>query len=178
MRSSTSTLALTAATLFAVTAGIDIPYEQHQPFADTMDYVLEGAFSLSLGAGAAAALMLLRAAGSRLGRTGWGLVTGGYAALTVVTAATAVAAHDVLGPVFGLALLAIGLGSITLCVADATRRLEPRGSGVVMLVSLVAMVALGDGYGLLGWAAGWFAVAALARQTATERSPEAAPAVV
>ena len=164
MRITTSHLAVAAGALFAVTAAIDIPHHQPDPFLEPLDYVLEVFFSLSLAAGAATAWTLVRAAVCRLAQVGWGLVGVGYSALTLVTAATALSGGDVLGGVFGLALLAIGVGSLTLFAADVAGRVSPRGAGVVMLVSLVAMIALGEGYGLLGWSAGWIAVAALAGQ--------------
>ena len=163
MRVTASHLALAAGTLFAATAAIDIPHHQPDPFNAPLDYVLEVCFSASLAAGAATAWTLLRSSAGRVGRVGWSLVGLGYSALTVVTAATALSGHDVLGGVFGLALLAIGLGSLVLFAGDVAGRVGPRGAGIVLLVSLVAMMALGEGYGLLGWSAGWFAVAALAR---------------
>jgi hypothetical protein len=167
----TSRLAVAAGVLFAVTAGIDIPHHQSDPFDGALDYVLEAAFSASLALAAAGSWTLLRSAASRPAKAGWSLTAAGFGMLTVVTAATALTGGDVLGPVFGLALLAIAVGSVTLCVADALRRVEPRGSGVVMLVGLVAMVALGDGYGLLAWSAAWFAVAALGRENGGVQLP-------
>lgn len=163
-RTFASPLAVASGVLFAVTAAIDIPHHQTDPFTRPLDYVLEAAFSLSLALAAAACWTLLRSAANRPAKVGWSLTTAGFGMLTVVTAATALTGGDVLGPVFGLALLAIAIGSVTLCVADALRSVAPRGSGAVMLVGLVAMVALGDGYGLLAWSAAWFAVAALARE--------------
>lgn len=163
MRLSTSALAASAGALFAVTAGLDIPHHQPNPFGGPIDYVLESLFSLSLAASAATAWTLLRSAGSRLAQVGWSLLAVGYATLTVVTAGTAVNGADVLDPVFGIALLAISLGSLVLFGADVAGKVAPRGAGVVCLVGLVAMMALGEGYGLLAWSAVWFGLAALAR---------------
>jgi hypothetical protein len=163
MRLSTSTLAMTAGVLFAATAAIDIPHTQPDEFTGSLDYALEVLFSLSMAASTAAAWALLRDAGSRVARVGWTAVGIGYALLTVVTAATAASGGNVLGPVFGLALLAIGIGSVTLTAGDVAGRVAPRGAGIVTLVGLVSMVALGEGYGLLGWSAAWFAVGALLR---------------
>ncbi len=175
MRLSTSTLAAAAGALFAVTAAIDIPHEQPEAFAGTVDYLLEVVFSLSMAASAATAWTLVRSTSTRLGRTGWTLAGVGYAVLTVVTAATAVNGGDVLGPLFALSLLAIALGSLVLAGTDLAGRLVPRGTGIVTLVGMVAMVVLGEGYGVLAWSAAWFAVAALTRTTPTVR-PEPAPA--
>ena len=176
MRPTTSALALTAGALFAVTAGFDIPHQQPDQFAGPIDYVLETSFSLSLAAAGATAWTALRAATGRVGQIGWSLLTIGYALLTVVTAATAVNGGDVLSPVFGIALLSISAGCLTLFGGDAAGRVAPRGAGVVLLVGLVAMMALGEGYGLLAWSAQWFAVAALARTTSPVRSTEPAAA--
>lgn len=175
MRLSTSTLAATAGALFAVTAAIDIPHDQSEHFSGVLDYLLEVVFSLSMAASAAAAWSLLRSVRGRLGRSAWTAVGLGYALLTVVTAATAASGRDVLGPLFALSLLAIGLGSLALSGADLTGRLTPRGTGLVMLVGMVAMVALGEGYGVLAWATAWFAVAALARPAVVDHSPESTP---
>jgi hypothetical protein len=169
MRPTTSTLALAAGALFAVTAGFDIPHHQPDPFAGPIDYVLEASFSLSLAAAGATAWMSLRSAASRVSQVGWSLLTLGYVLLTAVTAATAVNGGDVLGPAFGIALLSISVGCLTLFGADVAGRVAPRGAGVVLLVGLVAMMALGEGYGLLAWSAAWFAVAGLARLTSTDR---------
>ncbi len=163
MRPTSSTLALTAGVLFAATAAIDIPHHQPDPFAAPVDYLLEVCFSLSWAAGAATAWSLVRAATSRFAAAGWGLLGLGYSALTVVTAATAVNGGDVFGPVFAVALLTISLGSLVLFGTDVAGRVAPRGAGVVALVGLVAMMALGEGYGLLAFSAVWFAIAALSR---------------
>src|SRR5687768_12284582 len=97
MRLSTSTLAATAGALFAATAAMDIPHDQPEAFAGTLDYLLEVVFCLSMAASAATAWTLLRTTGSRPGRAGWGLALLGYSLLTVVTGATAVNGGDVLG---------------------------------------------------------------------------------
>ena len=163
MRLTTSPLALAAGALFAVTAAIDIPHAQPDDFAGAMDYVLEAVFCLSMLASVAATWTLLRSAASRPARTGWGVLGTGYTLLTFVTGATAASGGNVLGPVFGLGLLALVVGSLLLAGTDLAGRVTPRGAGLVTLVGLVAMVALGDGYGVLAWSAVWFAVAALSR---------------
>jgi hypothetical protein len=163
-------LALVTATLFAVTAAIDIPHEQAQPFASTLDYVLEAVFALSL---ASAALTLGTLAGAARGlaaRLGFGAACAGSATLAVVAGATHVNGEDVLGPGFVLGLLGTVIGYLVLAVADLRGRVEPRYAGLALLGSTIAMVALGEGLGLLGWTAGWVAVAALS-QAAPVRSP-------
>jgi hypothetical protein len=157
--------ALAAGLLFAATAAIDIPHDQPNPFGGPIDYVLEATFSAGWGCGAVALWLLARTAANGFARAGWSLAALGYSALTVVTAATAVNGGDVLDPVFVVALLTIAAGSLVLFFTDVLGRVRPKGAGIVALVALVAMMVLGEGYGLLGWSAGWFAVAALARGT-------------
>jgi len=157
----TRNLALLAGALFAATAAVDIPHEQAQPFASVLDYLLEVLFSLSLAASTVAALSVSRPATGRAVTVGWRTFAAGTGLLTVVTAATAVAGHDVLGPAFLLGGLSALVGAVVLLVLDLRRRVQPRGAGMLLLAAVVAMVALGDGYGLLPWAAAWFAVSAL-----------------
>jgi hypothetical protein len=161
MTLTTRHLALATASLFAVTAAIDIPHEQAQPFASTLDYVLEAVFALSLAAGAATLFSLLRGARGWAARIGFGLSGLGTATVAFVAGATHVNGHDVLGPVFGIGLLATGLGYLVLAVGDLARKVQPRFAGLVLLGSMVAMILLGEGYGVIAWSAGWFAVGAL-----------------
>jgi hypothetical protein len=159
----TRTLALLAGALFAATAAVDIPHEQAQPFASLLDYVLEALFSLSLATSGLAAFAFARSlpGSGRAVAIGWRSFAAGCGLLAVVTGATFVAGHDVLGPLFALGGLAVLAGAAALLVLDLRRRVRPRGAGMLLLTAVVAMVALGDGYGLLPWAAAWFALAAL-----------------
>lgn len=157
----TRTLALLAGTLFAATAAIDIPHEQGQPFGSLLDYVLEVLFCLSLTTSALAAWSLSRPASGKGVLLGWRCLAAGNGVLAVVTGATAAAGHDVLGPGFLLGGVATLVGAVVLLVLDVRRRVSPRGAGMLLLGAVVAMVALGDGYGLLPWAAAWFATATL-----------------
>ena len=154
-------LALTAAGLFAATAAIDIPHDQAEPFVSTADFALEALFALSLAAATATLVPLARASGGWLARVGFGLAAVGTGALSFVAGATHVNGHDVLGGVFPVGLLAILLGCLTLAAGDLRRSVRPRYAGLVLLAALIGMIALGDGYGLLAWSAGWVAVAAL-----------------
>lgn len=161
MTITTRHLALAAGVLFAATAAIDIPHDQAEPFVSRADFVLEAVFALSLAAAALTLGALARVAASWAARAGFGVAALGTGTLSVVAGATHVSGHDVWGAAFGLGLLGIAVGYLTLAVADLRRRVEPRYAGLVLLVALVAMVALGDGYGEIAWSVGWFTVAAL-----------------
>jgi hypothetical protein len=171
---STRTLALLAGTLFAATAAVDIPHEQAQPFASSLDYLLEVLFCLSLATSALTAWALSRSASAKAVVAAWRCFAGGGAVLAVVTGATAVAGHDVLGPGFLLGGLAMLVGAVMLAVLDVRRRVSPRGAGILLLGAVVAMVALGDGYGLLPWAAAWFAMSTLLAPLGARQEPVAA----
>jgi hypothetical protein len=170
----TRTLALAAGTLFAATAAIDIPHEQAQPFVSMLDYLLEVLFCVSLTTSALTAWSLSRSAGGRAVLAAWRCFATGSGVLAVVTGATAAAGRDVLGPGFLLGGLAILVGAVMLLVLDVRRRVSPRGGGMLLLGAVVAMVALGDGYGLLPWAAVWFAMSALLAPTGARQEPVAA----
>lgn len=157
----TRNLAWLAGTLFAVTAAIDIPHEQAKVFDSTLDYVLEAVFALSLAVGALTLFSLLRASRGWAARIGFGLSCLGTTTLGFVAGATYVNGHEVLDAVFPLGLLGIVLGYVVLAAADLRRRVQPRFAGLALAGSMVAMIALGDGLGVIAWSASWFAVAAL-----------------
>ena len=158
--------ALAAGTLFAVTAAVDIPYTQPEVFTSALDYGLEAAFALSLAAGSAALWMLSRRVTGRVARAAWAVAGSGSGLVAVSAAATFASGRNVLGPVFALGLLLLVVGYATLAVLDLRRRVTPRFAGVALAASMVAMIVLGEGYGVAAWAAGWFAVAALLQPTA------------
>jgi hypothetical protein len=171
-------LAFVSGSLFAATAAIDLPHDQAREFVSTADYVLEAVFTLALAAGTLTLLALLRSATSRLARVGFAVAGLGTATLAVVAGATFVNGSEVLDTVFPLGLLGIILGYLVLAVADLRRNVEPRFVGLALIASLAAMIALGEGLGVVAWAFGWFAVAALlapAPARAATRTP-AAPA--
>jgi hypothetical protein len=161
MTITTRHLALLAGTLFAVTAAINIAHDQPPVFDSSMDYVLEAVFTLSLVAGAATLFSLLRAASGWAARIGFGLAGSGTAVLAYVAGATHVSGREVFDAVFPMGLLAIMVGYVVLAVADLRRKVQPRYAGVALVGSVVAMMVLGEGYGVIAWSAGWFAVAAL-----------------
>ena len=170
-------LAALAGAFFAVTAAIDIPHEQAQPFVATIDYVLEAVFAIALGLGAAALWSHSSSVRTRGRRIAWSVPALGYTVLALTAGATHVAGQDVGGPVFPIGLLLVMGGSLTLLVLDVRKRLEPRGAGLVLVAAVVVMAVLGEGWGLIAWSAGWFALAALlspARVDTPVREPVAA----
>ena len=107
----------------------------------------------------------------------WSVPALGYTVLALTAGATHVAGQDVGGPAFPIGLLLVMGGSLTLLVLDVRKRLEPRGAGLVLVAAVVVMALLGEGWGLIAWSAGWFALAALlspARVDTPVREPVAA----
>jgi hypothetical protein len=168
-------VALAAGLLMSASAAIDIPYAQHDVFSTATDYVLEGFFALGLVTGATTLWMLCRAAPRRGARLAWAVAATGTSLVGLAATGTVLAGRNVLGPAFGLGLLAILVGYAVLAVLDLRRRVSPRFAGLALAASVVAMAALGDGPGMIGWAAGWFALAALL-QPVGARATEPVPA--
>ena len=163
-------LAALAGTFFAATAVIDIPHEQAQPFVSTLDYVLEALFALALAFSAATLWSHRPSEPTRGRRVAWAVPALGYTVLAVTAGATHVAGQDVGGPAFPIGLLLVLGGSLALLVLDVRKRLEPRGAGIVLVAAVVVMAVLGEGWGLIPWSAGWFAIAALL-SPAADRAP-------
>ena len=171
---------------YAVTGALELLHDQRSTFASPLDYLIEIAFAVGLGATAVATCAF--AAGrsrTRAVRVGWLLATLGHLALFASATATAVAGHDALGPAFLLGLLGSLGGYGTLLVADLRGRLTPARAGVVLLVGLVGSVVLGaataallteGGGGTLALAASWAAVARLLTVTEPATRPEPARA--
>jgi hypothetical protein len=165
MQIPTRHLALLAGSLFAVTAAIDIPHDQAKVFDSTLDYVLEASFTLALVAGAATLFSLFRSAHGWGPRLGFGLSSLGTLTVALAAGATLVNSRETLDSVFPLGLLGITLGYLVLAVADLRRLVHPRFAGLALVGTLVAMIAVGDGYGVIAWSAGFFTVAALLAPT-------------
>lgn len=170
-------LAFLAGTFIAATAVIDIPHQQAQPFATTLDYVLEALFALALGFSAAALWSHGRSARTRGCRVAWVVPALGYTVLAVTAGATPVAGREVGDSAFPIGLLLLVGGSLALLVLDLRKRIEPRGAGIVLVTAVVVMAVLGEGWGLISLSAGWFALAALlspSRVGTTVRGPAVA----
>jgi hypothetical protein len=162
-------LALAAAGAYAVTGAIGLVDEQGSPFTDTLDYVLEWFFVAALAATVGALLLVARDASNRAPRIGAGLAAAGNSALLVAATATAVKGAEALDPMFGIGILAIVAGYVTLTVADVRGALAPRGLGLVLLVGWFASIPVDvlTGAGGLALAAAW----ARAAHVATAREP-------
>lgn len=161
MNISTRGLALLAGTLFALTAALDIPHDQPDVFASQHDYVLEAAFALSLAAAALTFISLARSATRLPAQIGFAVAGTGAAILMVVASATHVQGRDALDVLFPVGLLAMLLGQVALAVADVRGAVRPRYGGLILAASSIAMIVLGEGYGLIAWSAGWYGLAAL-----------------
>ncbi len=168
-------LALAAAGAYAVTGAIGLVDEQGTTFTDTLDYVLEWFFVAALAATAGALGLFARAAAVRPARIGASLAAVGNALLFVAAFATAVNGGEALGPLFGIGVLAIVAGYITLTVADVRKRLDPAGLGLVLLIGWFASIPVDvlTGAGGLVLAAAW---AGVARLVAADREPAAVAA--
>lgn len=171
---------------YAVTGALELLHDQSPQFASPLDYLIEIAFAVSLGATAVAAYAFATGRSrSRVVRVGWLLATLGHLALFASAAATAVAGHDALGPAFLLGLLCSLSGYGALSVADLRGRVAPARVGVVLLVGFVGSVVLGavtavlltdGGGGTLALAASWAAVARLLATTEPAGRPQPARA--
>ena len=173
--------ALTAAVLFAATAAVDIPHDQPSHFRTPADYVLELLFAVALSAAAIACQTWACQDGCEVGcedgcragrvtRAAVGTAAGGFVLLSASAWSTAARGQDSLGPVFLLGLLALVGSAVALLVLDLRRRVAPRFAGITFALATVGMIALGDGYGVLAWTAGWVAIAALSQAGTRERT--------
>ena len=169
--------ALTAAVLFAATAVVDIPHDQPVHFRTPVDYLLELLFALALSAASIACQAWACQSGcratGRASRLAVGSAAGGFLLLAASAWSTAARGQDSLGPVFLLGLLLLVGSAVALLVLDLRRRVAPRFAGITFALATVGMIALGDGYGVLAWTAGWVAIAALS-QTTRDRTAVAA----
>ncbi len=125
-------VALAAGLLMSASAAIDIPYAQHDVFSTATDYVLEGFFALGLVTGATTLWLLCRAAPRRGARLAWAVAATGTSLVGLAATGTVLAGRNVLGPAFGLGLLAILVGYAALAVLDLRRRVSPRFAGVAL----------------------------------------------
>lgn len=165
--------ALVAAGLFAATAAVDIPHDQPTVFAGPFDYLLEVLFAAALSASSLACQGWICRQEGRGARVAVGAAAAGFGAIALSAWATAALGQDSLGPSFLLGLLLLLGSSLALLVLDLRRRMAPPFSGVTFALGTVAMLALGDGYGVLAWTASWAAIAALSPPT-RERAAVAA----
>lgn len=169
MTRTTRLAAITAAALFVAAASIDIPRDQPLVFTGAIDYLLEGLFAAALWA-AAAALVALAIGNPRLpARIVLGTAALGHSLFAVAATATLVNGRESLDPVSSVGLLLILVGYLGFLIVDLLKRVTPRFTGIAMFVATIGMFALGDGWGMIAWAAGWFAVAAIVHERQPER---------
>jgi hypothetical protein len=154
--------ALTAAALFAATAAVDIPHDQPRVFGSPIDYVLELLFALALAAASFACNAWVCREERRSSRLAVRAAAAGFGLLSLSAWATAARGEDTLGVAFLLGLLLVLGASVALLVLDLRRAVTPRFAGLTFALGTVAMLALGEGYGVLAWTASWAAIAALA----------------
>lgn len=159
--------ALVAALLFAVEGILELVHTQNDTFSTALDYAIEGAFGAALVAGAAA-LLELRDRGPKVPLT---IAAAGHGALAIAAASTFVRGEDALGPIFMLGVLGVTAGFIATAVQDARGTLEPKRTGLALLVTWVASIALNS---MLPVAAAWLLVAALATKPAARLQPATA----
>ena len=160
----TRTAAIAAAVLFVAAASIDIPRDQPLVFTGTVDYVLEAVFAAALWAATAALVTLVRANTGLPARIVLGAAALGHALFATASTATLLNGRESLDPVSSVGLVLILAGYLGFLIVDLLKRVEPRFSGIAMFVATLGMFALGEGWGMIAWAAGWFAVAAIAHE--------------
>ena len=162
-----SRVALAVAGLFAAVGALELmsdhEAEDGARLTETIDYALEWLFA-SASAGAAVALVSL---GTTIGHR-WGRVAligsaAGNGALAIAAAVTAANGRESLDALFGVGILMLVAGYVTLATLDARRRIHPRRAGIALLVGYVAAVVtdvagIGGGFML---AASWAAVSHL-----------------
>ena len=160
----TRTAAIAAAVLFVAAASIDISRDQPLVFTDTIDYVLEAVFAAALWT-ATAALVTLVLGNTRLpARIVLTTAALGHALFATASTATLLNGRESLDPVSSVGLVLILAGYLGFLIVDLLKGVEPRFSGIAMFVATLGMFALGEGWGMIAWAAGWFAVAAIANE--------------
>jgi len=163
--------AVAAAVLFVASASIDIPRDQPLVFTDPIDYILEAVFAGALWA-SAVALACMAVSNSRIpARLTIGTAALGHIAFATAATATLANGRESLDILASVGLVLIMAGYVGFFIADLIRMAEPRFSGIALFIATVGMISLGEGWGLIAWGAGWFAVAAMMR----DRQPSLAP---
>jgi hypothetical protein len=162
MLTNRSTLPLLAGVLFALAGVLELAHDQANPFAETLDYVIEGVFVAALAAGAAA-LWQLRGAGARIP---FSVASAGHAVLLLPAGATFLRGTESLDPLFPLGVLAILIGILAAAVADARGRVAPRRTGVLLLTGWIVAFATNT---TIGVGLAWLVIAALTSRVSVAR---------
>ena len=162
-----SRVALAVAGLYAAVGALEL-MSDHQAddgarLTETVDYALEWLFASASAAAAVALVILGTTVAHRWGRVAAICSAAGNGTLAIAAAATAVNGRESLDALFGVGILALVAGYVTLATLDARRRIQPRRAGIALLVGYIAAIitdvaGIGGGFML---AASWAAVAHL-----------------
>ncbi len=162
-----SRLALAVAAFYAAVGILEL-MSDHDPEVDValvegVDYALEWLFAAAAAATAVALVDFARSLGTRGGRVAAMSAAVGHGLLALAAGATAITGRESFDAAFGVGVIVLLLGYVTLTVLDLRRRVHPARTGVVLLVGYVGAMAT-DGIGIGGGfmlAASWAAVAHL-----------------
>ena len=160
-------LALAVAGLYA-SVGVFELMSDHNPEEDTLlletvDYALEWLFAAAVAATAVALVTFALQISHRWGQVGAAAAAAGHGLLAVAAATTAASGRESLDALFGIGVLLLLVGYVTLTVLDVRRQIEPSRAAVALLVGYVAAI-ITDGMGIGGGfmlAASWAAIAHL-----------------
>ena len=156
-----------AAAGYGVGAVLELVRDQPSTFTNPVDYVIEAAFVVGLGATVAVLVGLARRQRTVGSRIALGLAGAGNAVVLVAAAGTLVVGREVLDGLFFLGVLATIVGYLACAVLDLFRRLTPRLVGVVLLLGFVGSMVVSGILGALlgqtgdGGTAGGLALAAV-----------------
>ena len=132
-------LACVAAAGYAVTGAVELAHDQAPVFADTLDWVIEGAFAIAMAASFVVLVAIARATRRRPEpATGWALAAIGTAALGAPALASTIAGRHTFDPLFiDLGLLAIVIGYLMLALAHLRHRLPSPSAGLVLFAGFI-----------------------------------------
>jgi hypothetical protein len=147
--------AAAAAVLFALVGALELVHEQVNPFADVLDYAIEGVFVAALAVGTSALWQL----GERGARIAFRAAAVGHSVVGLAAAATFLRGQESLDPVFPLGVLAILVGLIAATVLDLRGKVAPPRAAIALLAGWVPAFILDTP---LGIGAAWLVVALLA----------------
>ena len=172
-------LALGVAGLYAAVGVLEL-MSDHDPEEDSVlvegvDYALEWMFAGATAATAVALVAFGLVVAHRWGRAATAAAAIGHGLLAISAAVTAGSGRESLDAFFGVGVLLLLVGYVTLTVLDIRRHIEPARGAVALLVGYVAAIVT-DGMGIGGGfmlAASWAAVAQLwTRAARTTRRSE------
>ena len=172
-------LALGVAGLYAAVGVLEL-MSDHDPEEDAVlvegvDYALEWMFAGATAATAVALVAFALVVAHRWGRAATAASAVGHGLLAVSAAVTAGSGRESLDALFGVGVIFLLLGYVSLTVLDIRRHIQPGRAAVALLVGYVAAIVT-DGMGIGGGfmlVASWAAVAQLwTRSARTTRRSE------